>query len=92
MKQEAAETIALRLLAFVTDEGDRAMAFLAASGLAPADLAARAGDPTVLAGVVDFVLQDDALVIAAAAAVDLRPEQMAAVRRALPGGLVTDWS
>jgi hypothetical protein len=92
MKQEAAETLALRLLGFVAADDSLATGFVGASGLAPSELARGAGDPAVLAGLVDFILQDDATVLAAAAHLGLPPQTIPAIRRALPGGLATDWS
>jgi hypothetical protein len=88
---EAAETLALRLMALMMQDAGRAGAFLAAAGLTPGDLAARAADPDMLAGLVDFVLQDDAMVLEAAASLGLPPDRIVALRRALPGGLASDW-
>lgn len=82
---ESAQAAALTALAYVLADEDRAARFLAVTGLGPAELTARVGDPAFLGGVLDFVLDDDALLVAAAAAAGLRPERLAALRRRLPG-------
>lgn len=66
--------------------------FLDATGLDAAGLARAAADPGMLAAVLDHCLQDDARVIACAAALGLRPEAIAEARRALPGGELPHWT
>lgn len=90
--QEAAETAALRVLAWLMGDDEARDGFLGASGAAPGDLAALAGEPAFLGAVLDFVLERDAWVVEAAAAAGLAPERMAEVRAALPGGAVPDWT
>ena len=55
--------------------------------LAVADsLKARAGDPTLLGGLLDFVMYDDALVLRMAETLEVKPEAFARARARLPGG------
>jgi hypothetical protein len=85
MQGSAAETIALKALAHLAAEGGALVSFLTFSGLGLDDLRARAGNPELLAGVIDFVLSDEALCARFLAAEDLNPHMLHAARRALPG-------
>jgi Protein of unknown function (DUF3572) len=80
------ETLALRVLAHVATDEALLPRFLAVSGLDGAALKARAGDPALLGGLLDFVLFDDALVLRLAAALGVKPEAFARARARLPGG------
>ena len=84
---EAAQALALTALAYLLEDGDRAARFCAASGMAGIDLAAQLGDAAFLGGVLDFVLEDEVLLVEVAAAAGLAPEAVAGARRKLPGGL-----
>jgi hypothetical protein len=86
VSHEAAQALALTALAYVLEDPDRAARFCGASGLAGADLAAQLGDAAFLGGVLDFVLEDEALLAGVAAAAGLPPEAVLGARRRLPGG------
>ena len=60
--------------------------FMTQTGLGPDELRARAADPHLLAGVLDFLLQSDSNVTQFADSAELKPEAVMAARRALPGG------
>ncbi len=64
MTPEAAETIALQALVHLTQSPDDLGRFLASSGLGPAELKARAHEPELLSGVLDFLLGNEALLVA----------------------------
>ena len=83
---DAAQALALTALAYLLEDTDRAARFCAASGIAGPDLAAQLGDAAFLGGVLDFVLEDEGLLVAVAAAAGLPPEAVAGARRRLPGG------
>ena len=85
MQPEAAETFALKGLAHIAGDDDTLRKFLILTGLEPADLRGRAGNPELLAAVMDFLLADDVRLSSFCEAVDITPEQAHAVRRALPG-------
>ena len=85
MDRSAAETFALKALAFLAADGDALARFLTQSGLEPDDLRARVGEPELLAAVLDFLLTDDALLTAFVEGEGVRPEFATAARRALPG-------
>jgi hypothetical protein len=88
--QEAAEAIALTALAYVLEDPDRAARFCVATGLGGAELAGYVRDPAFLGGVLDFVLDDEALLVDVAAAAQVSPETLAAARRRLPGAPVRE--
>jgi hypothetical protein len=92
IRRESAETLALGALGWLAQDAARLAGFLAASGLSPADLSLRAGDPAVLAGVLDHLLADEALLLACAADLGLRPEDVGPARVALPGGDTPHWT
>lgn len=92
MRQELAETIALRALAWLAGEEDMLRNFCGATGTAPADLGDAAEDPEFLAGVLDFLILDDAWVQAFADAAGLSPDTPIRARSALPGGALPHWT
>ncbi len=85
----SAEAMALEALAFLAADEGRLGGFLGASGLSPADLPLAASDAAFLGGVLDFLLQDEALLEAFCAASDTNPEAPLRARALLPGA--TPW-
>ena len=59
--RETAEIVAIQALSFVAGEPERLGRFLAETGIGPETLRSAAKDPTFLAGVLDFLLHDEAL-------------------------------
>ncbi len=90
--QKTAEILAIEALGWLANEEDMLGVFLGASGLSRAELRARAGDPDLLAAVLDFLLMDDALVLGFAAASGRAPDSVARARQALPGGDAPAWT
>lgn len=91
-RQEAAETLALQALTWLVSNEDLFPVFLDASGVSAADLAVDAGKPVFLGSVLDFVLTDDAWVMAFCDAVSLPYNAPMMARMALPGGEQTNWT
>lgn len=91
-RQETAETLALRALGWLVGQDDVLAAFLAATGAAPGDLRTGAADPAFLGAVLDFLLAEDARVIACAEALGEPPTRLAEARTALPGGDLPHWT
>jgi hypothetical protein len=79
----AAEALAVDALHFLSESPERLRAFLDASGLRPDTIREAARDPGFLAGVLDHVVADEALLLAFAAETRRRPEQVMAARRVL---------
>lgn len=84
---ELAQTMALKALAYLAADEDKLHAFLSASGMLLADLKAGATDATFLAGVLDYILHNEALLLAFAGASELAPETIMRARQRLPGAL-----
>ena len=85
MNSTEAETLALKALAFLAHSQEEIDRFVALSGVAPADLRARADEPEILAAVLDFLLTDDTRVTGFCEEAGIDPRELHAARRALPG-------
>jgi Protein of unknown function (DUF3572) len=84
---ERAETIALKALAYLAGEDEVLNQFLGLTGMAVEDLKKSAGEASFLAGILDYFLQDEALLLAFAGASDQTPETIVRARQRLPGAL-----
>lgn len=92
MTRDMAEQQALYALSWLVGNEELLPVFLGATGASEDDLRARAAQPEFLASVLDFLLMDDAWVIACAQNFGWRPEQMLEIRSALPGGDLPNWT
>jgi len=92
MARPQAEALAVQALVWMAGDADLVGRFLAATGAGPADLRARAADPEFLGFVLDFLLSDEAALVAFAAVERIRPEQPMRARAALPGGELPNWT
>ena len=81
--QEVAEIVAIQALSFLASDPERLATFLTESGIGPQTLRASASDPKFLAGVLDFIMRDDATVQAFASASQLTPQAIANAREVL---------
>jgi hypothetical protein len=77
---QVAEAIAVQALIFIAAEPARLGRFLAETGVGPATIRAAASDPQFLAGVLDFLLTDDSLVVAFASHAEIEPEHVRTAR------------
>jgi hypothetical protein len=78
-----AAALALQALVWTLGEPARASRLLDVTGLDPADLRARAGDPVVLAAALGFLEAYEPDLIACAASLGVKPEAIVAARHAL---------
>ena len=85
-RREAAESLAVQALGFLAGEPERLARFLALTGLGPDRIRAAAATPRFLAGVLDHVASEDALVTAFAAEAGIKPEEVEMARRILGPG------
>ncbi len=90
--RESAETIALQALGWLVARDDLLSLFLNASGCDLSDLRARAVESEFLASVADFILSDDAWVIAFSQENGLPFDALPRARAALPGGDLPNWT
>jgi len=84
------ETLALMALAYIAGDSDLLERFLALSGLDLDGLKARAQDPNLLGAILDFLLAHEPDLMAFATDSQVLPASIAAARRKLPGGAVSD--
>ena len=84
-KNEDAGDLALKLLTYLASDPDLIGRFMALTGLAPADLRQSLADPAFQAGVLDFALGDESLLLAFVANAGIKPEAVMRARAKLPG-------
>jgi Protein of unknown function (DUF3572) len=92
MQQDAAQILALQALGWLATQDELFPAFLTASGAGLAEVQARASDPDFLGAVLDFLLMDDAWVVAFCDAQGHPYTAPQTARAALPGGAVMNWT
>lgn len=80
------QALALRTLAWTLAEPARASRLLDVTGLTPADLRARAGDPAVLAAALAFLEAHEPDLIACATALGVAPAAIVAAHAGLDAG------
>ncbi|WP_370303088.1 DUF3572 domain-containing protein [Pseudooceanicola sp.] len=89
---DAAETLALQALAWLVANDELLPVFLGATGASEQDLRRSASDPVFLGSVLDFLLMDDAWIVAFCDSVGLGYDRVAPARAALPGGAGPHWT
>lgn len=92
MKRDAAEVIAVKALGWLAASDDLLPVFLGSTGASLADLRGSAGDPSFLGSVLDFVMMDDAWVVAFCDSERLPYETPMRARQSLPGGQQVNWT
>jgi hypothetical protein len=92
MKPEQAEIIAIQALGHIAGDDELLFAFFDITGLSPDELRARASEPEILGGVLDFLLMDEKRLLAFCEAAELKPELPGIARRLLPGGEEVHWT
>ena len=86
MNQNEAEATALNILSFLMGDDQRRERFMSLSGMNMETLRQDAGNPVFLAGILDYLLQDETLIYMFADAYNITPDLPARARRALSGG------
>ncbi len=81
--REAAETLAVQALAFIAEQPEQLARFLAETGIGPDQIRAAARQPDFLAGVLDHMLGNEALLIAFANSAGIDPAAVARLRNVL---------
>jgi hypothetical protein len=77
------QTLALAALGWVLSDESRAERLLALTGLTPDDLRAGLGDPAVLGAVLEFLTAHEPDLLAAASALEVKPDALALAAREL---------
>ena len=86
MNTDRAETIALQALAFLAGDEQALDGFLRLTGMGLPDIRAAAGNPDMLAGVLDYLLQDESMLLAFCETAAIKPDEPGRARAYLPGG------
>lgn len=87
LTQESAQEIAIGALTFLTQDPEQLGRFLSLAGIGPQEIRAAAAEPGFLAGVLEFVMQDEQLLLAYTESAGHRPTMIAAAHHALAGGI-----
>jgi len=87
MPLETAQEIATQALVQLTKEPELVGRFLAVSGIGPESIRDAAAEPGFLAGVLEFYMGDEALLLTFCENTGVRPTMIAAARYALAGDL-----
>lgn len=92
LSREAAETVGLQAVAWLAGNDELLPVFLGATGASQEDFREGLQDPVFQGSVLDFLLMDDAWVMAFCEAEGLRSQDPMAARMALPGGETVHWT
>jgi Protein of unknown function (DUF3572) len=87
-RTEAATSLAIVALGYLAVNAEHLDRFLALTGITPDEIRKAASEPDFLAGVLDYVAGDEALLRAVAAHAGVAPEEIDRARLVLSGG---DW-
>lgn len=90
--QDNAEVIGLQMLTWLAGNDELMPVFQGSTGASESDIRAGASDPAFLGSVLDFIMMDDAWVIAACDSAGLSYDSLMAARQALPGGGEVHWT
>lgn len=83
--KEAAEFIAIQAVRYMAQNPEAFGSFLVYAGVGPADLKASIQSPEFLAGVLDYLMTDEPLLLDFAKTMDLRPQDIVKARLLFPG-------
>jgi hypothetical protein len=92
LSREGAELLALQALGWIFAQRDLADSFLSVTGASAEEMRVRAGDPEFLGFVLDFLLADEAALLAFAREAGIAPDRPLRARVALPGGALPHWT
>lgn len=92
LSADASETLALKALAWLVTNDELLPVFLGATGASEADIRARVSDPEFLGSVLDFLMMDDAWVIAFCDASEIKYDLPMQARAVLVGAADTHWT
>ncbi|PIE15679.1 MAG: hypothetical protein CSA68_06580 [Rhodobacterales bacterium] len=92
MQQKQAEIRAIDVLVWLIRNNELLPVFLSATGVTAQDLRDQAGNPVFLGSVLDFVMLDDAWVMACCDQLGWPYEVLMQARQALPGGQDVNWT
>ena len=77
---EGAESLGIQALGFLSNDSELLGRFLSLSGLEPGNIREVASEPSFLAAVLDFLLNDDSLILAFASNNAIDPQDVVAAK------------
>lgn len=92
LTQETAEIIGLKALTWLAGHDELRPIFMGATGAGEDDMRQGAGNAEFLGSVLDFIMQDDAWVVACCDAHGLEYAALMQARQSLPGGGQVHWT
>lgn len=92
LSKDSAELLAIEALSWVVGNDELLPVFLGATGATESDLRHRSKDAEFLASVLDFLLMDDAWILAFCQSADYGTDFPIRARAALPGGAQVNWT
>jgi hypothetical protein len=84
-EQAAATELAIAALTFIAEDPERLGRFLALSGVGPESLRTAAREPNFLLGILDYMMSDEAMLVAFAEHSGIDPMDVGRARDALAG-------
>jgi hypothetical protein len=84
-RRAAAETLAIAALGFIATDPERLSRFLAMTGINPDSIRSAARNPRFLAGVLEYLVADESLLLDFATANAIEPGEAVRAREALCG-------
>ena len=92
MKQESAEAVGLKALAWLASNDELLRVFLSATGTSLDDMRDRAGDPEFLGSILEFLTMDDAWITTFCDIESISYDTPMQARQSLPGGTPVHWT
>ena len=80
---DEAESLAMAAFSAITGDAERMSRFMAVSGLQPETIRQAASAPRFFAGILDYVVSDEPLLIALAEELNIKPERVMGAHLAL---------
>jgi hypothetical protein len=77
ISHQDAEEIAIRILSFLAGEADRISRFMALSGMEPGEIAENAASSSFQAALLDYLMNDEALLLTFCSNENIAPELIA---------------
>jgi hypothetical protein len=78
-----AESLAIGALSFIADDPELLHRFLALTGLQPSEIRVAAREPGFLAGVLDFLMDHESILLTYATSIDRSPKDFVSARNSL---------
>ena len=85
MSRDRAEWIAAQALRFIATDGDRLARFIGLTGINAGEIRENLDQPVFLAGILDYLLEDESLLLECVESAGCAPEEPAMARAVLAG-------